>query len=498
MKAWRRFFSSQRTGLLKRWWLREVVGSVDYADVVDRVRAEGGWNGHYAFMTLMSGGIAILGLLLSSPAVVIGAMLISPLMGPIVALGFGLATFDSEEVYHSLVALGLGIVLAVGFSALILVLSPLQTVTAEIAARTRPNFFDLLVALFSGLAGAYAMVRGRHGAIVGVAIATALMPPLATIGFGLATGNGTVFAGAGLLFLTNLMVIALAAAIMARLYGFGHTLSPQQTRLQATLIMIVFLALGVPLGLALKQIAWEAVTSRQTGEIVAGQFGRDARISDLQIDYEARPLAITATVLTPALVKDAERSAAAALTRSLGQPVRLEIDQLRVGSGDAETNQVAAARGPAPGLAGERVADKLALVSGVDREKVLVDPERRRALVRAARIGTADLATYRELEARVARTEPNWTVELVPPVLDLPAVTFDKDELDAAGREAVATAAWAARRRDLALDIVGGNPARRATVAAALGLPEESVRMAAGGARLELQWVVTPGERARS
>ena len=497
MMAWTKLLSSQRRGSLTRWWLRDVVGTVDYADVVDRVRAEGGWNGHYAFMTLMSGGIAILGLLLSSPAVVIGAMLISPLMEPIVALGFGLATFDSEEVYRALVALGLGILLAVGFSALIVALSPLQTVTAEIAARTRPNFFDLLVALFSGLAGAYAMVRGRHGAIVGVAIATALMPPLATIGFGLATANGTVFAGAGLLFLTNLMVIALAAAIMARLYGFGHTLSPQQTRLQATLIMIVFLALGVPLGLALKQIAWEAVTSRQTGEVIAGQFGRDARISDLQIDYEARPLAITATVLTPALVKDAERVATRALTRSLGQPVRLEIDQLRVGSGEAESNQVAAARGPAPGLAGERVAEKLALVAGTGREMVLVDAERRRALVRAARMGGADLATYRELEARVARTEPNWTVELVPPALELPTVTFDEDELNDAGREAAATAAWAARRRDMSLRIVGGNPDRRANVAAALGLPEQSMQVAAGGASLELQWIMTQDEDAQ-
>ncbi|MGQ3107528.1 MAG: DUF389 domain-containing protein, partial [Niveispirillum sp.] len=86
-----------------------------------------------------------------------------------------------EEVYRSLVALGLGIILAVGFSALIVVLSPLQTVTAEIAARTRPNFFDLLVALFSGLAGAYAMVRGRHGAIVGVAIATGQLKRIETL-----------------------------------------------------------------------------------------------------------------------------------------------------------------------------------------------------------------------------------------------------------------------------------------------------------------------------
>ena len=480
---------SLRSRSVRRWWLRDVVGSVDHGDVVTRVRAEGGWNGHYAFMTLMSGGIAILGLLLSSPAVVIGAMLISPLMGPIVALGFALATFDSEEIYRSLVALGLGIVLAVGFSVLIVLVSPLQTVTAEIAARTRPNLFDLLVALFSGLAGAYSMVRGRQGAIVGVAIATALMPPLATIGFGIATANGTVFAGAGLLFLTNLMVIALASAIMARLYGFGHTLSPEQTRLQATLIAITFLGLGIPLGLALKQIAWEAVASRQASETIKNQFGDDARIADLQINFAAQPVVVTATVLTPRVVADAERNAGKRLIAALGQPVRLEIDQLRVGSGDADKSQVSAARNSSVNLAPARLAEKLALAGGVGIEDVLIDADHRRAVVRAAPLGNADLASFRELETRIAASEPNWKVEIVPPLLALPPISFDREgELDAAGAEAAAVAGWAARRLGLPVTLSGGTPALRETTAKALGLPDDSVVMRPGGAALTIEW----------
>ena len=138
---------------------------------------------------ILSAGIATLGLTLGSPAVIIGAMLISPLMGPIIGLGFALATFDSAEIRRTLVALAGGVVLAVLFCALVVLLSPLQNVTEEIAARTRPNLFDLLVALSSALAGAYAMIRGREGAILGVAIATALMPPLAVVGFGLAASG---------------------------------------------------------------------------------------------------------------------------------------------------------------------------------------------------------------------------------------------------------------------------------------------------------------------
>ena len=228
---------SLRNNPVADWWREHIVSSVDHVHVVDRVRSESMWSGRYAFMTLMSAGIAILGLLLSSPAVVIGAMLISPLMGPIIGLGFGLATFDSTEIRSAAVALGLGIVMAVLFTALIVLASPLQNVTEETAARTRPNLFDLVVALFSALAGAYAMVRGREGTVVGVAIATALMPPLAVVGFGMATLNWTVFAGALLLFFTNLMTIIGAAAIMARFYGFGSHLSPQHTMVQTIVIL---------------------------------------------------------------------------------------------------------------------------------------------------------------------------------------------------------------------------------------------------------------------
>ncbi|HVU31305.1 MAG TPA: DUF389 domain-containing protein, partial [Sphingomicrobium sp.] len=206
---------------LTRWWGREVIAGVDHAAVVQRVYEDSGWSSHFAVMTLLSAGIAILGLLLSSPAVVIGAMLISPLMGPIIGLGFGIATFDWREIRRSLIPLAIGIGLALLFCAVIVLLSPLQTVTSEISSRTRPNLFDLLVALFSGLAGTYAMIRGRHGAIVGVAIATALMPPLAVVGFGLATADWDVLAGSALLFLTNLVTISAAAAVLARIYGFA-------------------------------------------------------------------------------------------------------------------------------------------------------------------------------------------------------------------------------------------------------------------------------------
>ncbi|WP_155646042.1 DUF389 domain-containing protein, partial [Erythrobacter donghaensis] len=245
--------------------------------------------------------------------------------GPIIGLGFGIATIDGNEIRRTAMTLAAGIVMAVLFTALVVFFSPIKDVTSEIAARTRPNLFDLLVALFSALAGAYAMIRGREGTIVGVAIATALMPPLATVGFGLATLNATVFFGALLLFVTNLMTIAIAAAVMARLYGFGPKLTSRQSGVQAGVIIAVFLGLAIPLGYSLSQIAWEARAQRQARDVLAEQFPRQAKIDQLDIDFAGDPLTIRATVLTPQFRSRAAALGEAGLAKALGRPVKLSL-----------------------------------------------------------------------------------------------------------------------------------------------------------------------------
>ncbi|WP_294079971.1 DUF389 domain-containing protein [Sphingomonas sp.] len=440
-----------------QWWRTHVVATVDHVSVVEKVRDEAGFSGRYAFMTLMSAGIAVLGLLLSSPAVVIGAMLISPLMGPIIGLGFGLATLDSEEIRTASIALVSGVLLAILFTALIVLLSPIQNVTPEIAARTRPNLFDLLVALFSALAGAYAMIRGRAGTVVGVAIATALMPPIAVIGFGLATWNWTVFAGSLWLFLTNLMTIAVAAAVIARLYGFGSHLSPQQTVLQTILITVTLVAFAVPLGLVLVQIGWEARASLQIREVVTSEFEGSARLSQIDVDYQSDPIRVSATVMTPSVSASAERAATTTLTRLLGRPITVQLEQVRVGTGaQAEAAQVAAAqsaRVTAADRLASRTAEQLALVAGVKSDAVLLDRDARRAVVTAAVLPGAGLAAYRALESRVAATATDWTVVLVPPPVAPPPVALDDDgKPDMA---AIATAVWGAQRLNLPLGVAG-------------------------------------------
>ena len=178
----------------------------------------------YWVEVLFSAGIATVGLVLNSPAVIIGAMLISPLMGNILANGLSLAAGDLILAWRALIKLILSCGAAITFAFLLVWFLPFKEMTSEILARTRPNVLDLVVALFSGAVGSVAICKQPKGVVTsipGVAIAVALMPPLCVVGFGfgIAASEGfsnglQVASGGGLLFLTNLVAITFTAMIV--------------------------------------------------------------------------------------------------------------------------------------------------------------------------------------------------------------------------------------------------------------------------------------------
>ena len=178
----------------------------------------------YWLQLFFAAGIATLGLVLNSPAVIIGAMLISPLMGPILAVGLAFAVGDLILGIRALVTLALSSLTAVTFAMILVWLSPFREMTTEIAGRTQPTTLDLVVALFSGAIGSIAIsreVKGVVTSIPGVAIAVALMPPLCVVGYGVGIAfsqNGTegwrIASGGGLLFLTNLVAITFTAMLV--------------------------------------------------------------------------------------------------------------------------------------------------------------------------------------------------------------------------------------------------------------------------------------------
>jgi uncharacterized hydrophobic protein (TIGR00271 family) len=178
----------------------------------------------YWLQILFAAGIATLGLVMNSPAVIIGAMLISPLMGPILAAGLALASGDVILGLRSIAKLFLSCALAVAFAIVLVAILPFREMTDEIAARTQPNTLDLFIALFSGAVGSIAVcreVKGVATSIPGVAIAVALMPPLCVAGYGLgliltfdAATGWRIASGGGLLFLTNLVAITFTAMVV--------------------------------------------------------------------------------------------------------------------------------------------------------------------------------------------------------------------------------------------------------------------------------------------
>ncbi|HEX5819959.1 MAG TPA: DUF389 domain-containing protein, partial [Gemmatimonadales bacterium] len=200
---------------LRRW--AGLAEGTDIEGTVERVAADSSLRGANLWLLACSAVLASIGLDTNSAAVIIGAMLISPLMGPIVGIGLATGIDDRALLNGSLKSFGMAMAIALAASFLYFLATPLGEVTSELQARTSPTLLDVGVAFFGGLAGIVSGSRREQtNAIPGVAIATALMPPLCTAGFGLATGNLRFFAGAFYLFFINAVFISLATFFVVR------------------------------------------------------------------------------------------------------------------------------------------------------------------------------------------------------------------------------------------------------------------------------------------
>jgi len=215
---------------LKNFWAAFRAffqGLIDLEEGVDRdgaivyVRSNKRMQGANAWLLMCSIMVASLGLDLNSPAVIIGAMLISPLMSPILGLGLSVGINDRSMLLISLKHFGISIAIALLTSYLYFSLTPFGEITPEIEARTAPTFLDVLVAFFGGIAGIISISRREaSNAIPGVAIATALMPPLCVTGFGLATGEWEIMVNSFYLFFLNAVFVGVATYLIVRLLNF--------------------------------------------------------------------------------------------------------------------------------------------------------------------------------------------------------------------------------------------------------------------------------------
>lgn len=192
-------------------------GEEDKQKVLENVKSNISFRGSNLWILACAIVVASIGLNVNSTAVIIGAMLISPLMGPIIGAGFGLGMYDSELVKKALKNLFIATIVSLVVSTTYFYLSPFKETQSELLARTSPNIYDLLIAFFGGLVGVIAITRVEKGnPIPGVAIATALMPPLCTAGYGLAIGNFKFFFGALFLYSINCVFICISTFLIVK------------------------------------------------------------------------------------------------------------------------------------------------------------------------------------------------------------------------------------------------------------------------------------------
>ena len=323
--------------------------------------------------------IACLGLNVNSTAVIIGAMLISPLMGPIIGMGLAVGRADLELLKRSLTNYGVSTVISVLTAALYFQLTPLTEAQSELLARTSPTLYDVLIALFGGAAGILALSTGGKGNVIpGVAIATALMPPLCTAGYGLAMGEWSFFFGACYLFFINTVFIALATYVGVRLLQFKPKQFVDKGRLAVVnrYIAVIVVVTMLPAVYMTTQIIRQSVFENHVKQFVKQELNHPGtRILSEQADRETKTLDVVAL--------------GAALPKEMIEAARQRLADYQLA--DYQLNVIQGAQSDSLLLARNNAGTQQSL-SGQDQQHLVLQTERVAQLER-------ETADYRRLDA---------------------------------------------------------------------------------------------------
>ena len=266
------------------------------------------------FLVLLAGStvIATLGLLLNSPAIVIGAMIIAPLMGPVIGLSLGSLALDGSLLRRAALTLVSGTGVGAMIAYLVALCCHADPYTPEILSRTSPTVLDLLVACFAGAVGAYCLTNEElSDTIAGVAVAVALVPPLGVLGIGLGMNIPIIWIGAAWLYVTNLLGIAVAGVVVFFSMGYRPVHHAADRMILSGLIVLLLM---IPLSYSMYELFVENDLSRRIPVVLQSKTDRfkNIRIQDLEVRRFLRPTLVVATVygtentVTPELVKQVQ------------------------------------------------------------------------------------------------------------------------------------------------------------------------------------------------
>lgn len=266
----------------------------EYKEISERIESGVQLRGTNMCILILAIFIASVGLNMNSTAVIIGAMLVSPLMGAIMGIGFSIAIYDTDLLKRSATILLFEVVVALATSTIYFALTPITTASSELLARTSPTAWDVIIAVCGGLAGMIGTTRKEKSNIIpGVAIATALMPPLCTAGYGLAIGNFKYFAGALYLFLINGIFIAISTmliTIFLRLPSKNTESKVSRKQIVKRTIMIAIVTI-VPSVYFAADIARDTVFEANVNNFVENEFQfEDTQVVKYNVDEESKEL----------------------------------------------------------------------------------------------------------------------------------------------------------------------------------------------------------------
>ncbi len=438
--------------IVGEWWNRRQQ-NVDQAEV-DRNMVENGLlTPAYIFLVFISCAIATLGLLLDSAAVVIGAMLIAPLMGPINLLGYAIAKTNLAYGKQAGLALGFGVVAALVTSYTIVNFSPFIPPTAQILARTNPNFFDLLVAIFSGMVAGFAIIRQQGGTFAGVAIATALMPPLATSGYGWATASWDIFSGAFLLFLTNMLAIAFSVTGVSLWYGLGKWPSGKDLAWRGGVALFVLALLSIPLVKTLNSSVSQAILSKQVQDTVNSALPASDTIQQLKVwaPPGKNGPQVNLVVLTRQFEPKLQKQLEALLDKRFGQDSQLTLDQIVANTNAQDLDQrISAQLGKLTQSRNQQSALRETVSTGIPARiaQLVIDEDKHAITAYLAPATGLSLPALQNAEIILASKLGTWQVQLIPPVMALPALDFapESSQLSGSALRDFYGSVWALKR----------------------------------------------------
>lgn len=291
----------------------------EFQDLFTLLRNKANLDAPYIIMMILSTLIATFGLFADSSPVIIGAMILAPIITPIVSFSMGMVRYDIEMLKTGIITILAGTVVSLIFAAGVSVMIPVKILTEEIDARLSPTLLDMGIAVVSGVAAAYAHAEEEIAkSLAGVAIAVALVPPLATAGIGVGWWDWEVFSGAFLLYLTNLAGIIMFAGITFLILGFAPF---RRARMGLVYTLIILILVMVPLSLSFNQISKEASITRQ----LEGSTIEDILLTDVKVRF-GKSVVVSVRLVSPdAIEAEDMQRIKSDIEEIIGRPVTLEI-----------------------------------------------------------------------------------------------------------------------------------------------------------------------------